>query len=359
MAGLYDPAVDEHTGRLELLNLLDERGFTIDEMVKGHAVDSGLPSMTSDRHLLGGDRVARAEAVAASGLEPEEFDAIATAFGFVAVDPGTPSDFARSEVETITMFGALSSMFSEAELVSFFRVIGSAMGRVAEAGVTLFLADVEAHHLNAGGSELEHALKIDEAVGLVDEMALGLGPILRRQVFQAVHRTRKSMLPGNDRYQFQYAVGFVDLVGFTEISGRLHASDLAVFIREFEGRAHDVVTEFGARVVKLIGDEVMFVATDPAAACRAAHALMEGFGHDDGHVLPRGGLAYGEVLARSGDYYGSVVNLASRLTDEAVPQELLVTESLAEAADGCVFEPAGRRMVKGFDQPITVRSFVS
>ena len=53
---------------------------------------------------------------------------------------------------------------------------------------------------------------------------------------------------------------------------------------DFEGRAHDVVTGFGARVVKLIGDEVMFVSTDPAAACRAGHALMEGFGHEDERV---------------------------------------------------------------------------
>lgn len=132
-----------------------------------------------------------------------------------------------------------------------------------------------------------------------------------------------------------------------------------MFIRDFEGRAHDVVTGFGARVVKLIGDEVMFVSTDPAAACRAGHALMEGFGHEDERVLPRGGLAFGDVLVRSGDYYGSVVNLASRLVDEAVPQEMLVTEELAEAAAGCEFEPAGRRMVKGFDAPVSVRSFVS
>ena len=65
------------------------------------------------------------------------------------------------------------------------------------------------------------------------------------------------------------------------------------------------------------------------------------------------------MLVRGGDYYGSVVNLASRLTDQAVPCELLVTEELAEAATRCTFEPAGRRVMKGFAEPVTVRSLVA
>ena len=88
---------------------------------------------------------------------------------------------------------------------------------------------------------------------------------------------------------------------------------------------------------------------------------MVGFGSADAMqpaVLPRGGIAFGEVLVRGGDYYGAVVNLASRLADQAVPSELLVTEQLAEAATGCTFEPAGRRVMKGFAEPVTVRSLV-
>ena len=135
--------------------------------------------------------------------------------------------------------------------------------------------------------------------------------------------------------------------------------ELAGFLRDFEGRAYDVVTGEGARVVKLIGDEVMFVASDPAAACRAASELMKGFGSEHELVVPRGGVAFGDVLVRGGDYYGPVVNLASRLVDEAVPQELLVTEELALVATGCTFEPAGRRMVKGFADPVSVRSFMA
>jgi adenylate cyclase len=142
------------------------------------------------------------------------------------------------------------------------------------------------------------------------------------------------------------------------LSRHLSAQELIAFVGSFEARAHEVVAAAGARVVKLIGDEVMFVATDPAAACQAGQALVEAFS-GEGHVLPRGGMAYGNVVLRGGDYYGTVVNLASRLADAAVPQELLVSGDLADAATECAFEPAGRRMIKGFDDPIAVHAMVA
>ena len=77
-----------------------------------------------------------------------------------------------------------------------------------------------------------------------------------------------------------------------------------------KGRPTTSSTPPARRLVKLIGDEVMFVATDPADACRAASGLMAGFGDEAERVVPRGGLAYGDVLVRGGDYYGSIVNLA-------------------------------------------------
>ena len=129
---------------------------------------------------------------------------------------------------------------------------------------------------------------------------------------------------------------------------------LKVFARERGfGRA---VTQNGARLVKLIGDEVMFVTPDANAACAVAQALMGTFRAGRTEVQPRGGLAFGPVLLQGGDYYGEVVNLASRLTDAAVPMELLVTSDLDEAADGYEFEPAGRRQLKGFADPVSVRS---
>ncbi len=356
-AGLFDPDEDAGTGRLELLGWLSNKGFSLDAMVDALAADS-LGSIAGDRRLVPGERLTRAQAIGVAAVDGDRFDRWAMAFGFVPVvgSPAGEIGFTREEARSIGLIGAMSSMFSDDEATSYLRVVGGSLSRIADAAVSLFLSDVESPMLLDGSSELDLAVNVHDAVGLLDGFAQQLDPILRRQVLQAIERSRRTTIERHERFRYRYAVGFVDLVGFTGISAGMDAQSLSRFLRDFEGRAYDVVTSAGARVVKLIGDEVMFVADDPGAACAAASELMSGFGAEDERVLPRGGLAYGDVLVRGGDYYGSVVNLASRLANEAVPQELLVTEELAEASSTCDFEPAGRRMVKGFDEPVSVRS---
>ena len=357
-AGLYDSSLHAGTERFELLEWLESLGFTIAQM---QAADEqgALSSLAGDSRVMPGSRLSRDEAIEMSGLDAASFDAFVTGLGFVGMSPASAEKigFTVDEVTAIVVLGSISPMFSFGEVMGFARVLGSSLGRIGEAAVSLFLTDVEGPHLDAGESEFGLAKKVYEAVGMLDELSRQLDPILRRQVMQATERTREA-IEGNERRLMRFAVGFVDLVGFTERAVAMTAIDLTNFVREFEGRAHDVMTQNGARVVKLIGDEVMFIATDPDAACRAAGALMKGFDEVGDRVLPRGGLAYGEVLVRGGDYYGSVVNLASRLVNEAVPQEVLVTDDLATAATSCTFEPAGRRVVKGFPDPISVHSLV-
>ena len=358
-AGLYDPDIEADTGRLELLQWLDAKGFTIDDMVEGVRTNS-LGSMVGDRRVVPGERLTQADALVVSGMTAERFDESVTAFGFVPVS-GSPDGevgITHAEAETIAGFDVLGAIFTPAEAMGFLRVVGSSIGRIADASLSLFLSEIESQSIESGETEFELAKKVEAGVGLLDGMAASFDPVLRRHMLQGIERTRRVTINGTERFQFRYAVGFVDLVGFTAISSAMEPRELAAFLRDFEGRSYDVVTSAGARVVKLIGDEVMFVASDPAAACRAASELMQGFGAEHELVVPRGGVAYGDVLVRGGDYYGPVVNLASRLVDEAVPQELLVTEELALATTGCTFEPAGRRLVKGFPDPVSVRSFI-
>ena len=356
-AGLYDPAVDADSGRLDLLAWLDEQGFTIDEMRHAFRTDA-LGAMAGDRRMVPGERHDRATAIERSGLSVDEFDAYSTAFGFVPIQgaPDGEVGYTDAEIESMATVGVLATMFSPDEAKSLVRVMGSSLARIGEAAVSLFLADIESPHVLSGDSELALALSVYDAVGLLDGLGERLDPILRRQMLQAVERTRRTSISETERFLYRYAVGFVDLVGFTAMSSGMEPRQLSTFMGRFEGEAHDVATRCGARIVKLIGDEVMFVATDPVAACTAAVELMSAFNSDHVGIAPRGGLAFGNVVLRGGDYYGSVVNLASRLVDEAVPLELLVTVELAEAATSCTFEPAGRRMVKGFADPVSVRS---
>jgi adenylate cyclase len=178
--------------------------------------------------------------------------------------------------------------------------------------------------------------------------------MFRSHMEVAIERFRRLGL-GRSVDTAHMTVGFVDLVGFTTLSTRLSARDLAGLIERFEEGAHDVVTARGGRLVKLIGDEVMFVTLEASAACDTALALCEEFATDPA-VTPRGALATGELLLRGGDYYGPIVNLASRLAELAVPRELLVTAAVAAEARSATlrFEPAGRRMLKGFEEPVAL-----
>ncbi len=359
-SGLYDPANPAHGGRVELLDWLIGLGFTIPEIQRWVMCNS-VSGVAGDRRLVPGERHEREYALALTAVEPADFDALSLAIGFVPIHGAPPGEvgYTDREIATLAQLGSLGSMFSRNEVLALLRVVGGSLTRIAEAAVSLFLFDVEGPHLEAGITELELARKVYDAAGLVDGLAELLDPLLRRQIQQAIERNRRSSIDEFERLKYRYAVGFVDLVGFTAHSGGLPTTELAEFLGRFESEAHDELARHGARAVKFIGDEVMFVATDPDAACAAALGLVEVFTSGLDGVVPRGGLAYGEVLLRTGDYYGAVVNLASRLVDLAVPMEVLVSEPMAEAAIHCRFEPAGKRLVKGFEHPITVRSLVA
>jgi class 3 adenylate cyclase len=357
-AGLLDPSVDAGNGRLELLQWLTDRGFSIEEMVAAH--DAGmLGALAGDRHLRGSASLTADEATELVGLEPDEVAKLATAFGFGALDQSGSAEVSldKQEAATLATFSALAGMFSEEEALGFARVVGSSIGRIAEAGVALFLTDVEGPSLAAAENELDLAKNVLAAVELLDEFMPMLDSVLRRHVLQSIERSRLSIMDEQERLQYRYAVGFIDLVGFTPLSQDMTAADLGVFLRTFEARANDAVTAAGARLVKLIGDEVMFVAPDVDAACKVATALMSEQETVDGRtVVPRGGVAVGPVLVRGGDYFGDVVTTASRLAGQAAPGELLVTEAFAAAATTLDFTDPTERQLKGFEAPVLVRS---
>ena len=120
------------------------------------------------------------------------------------------------------------------------------------------------------------------------------------------------------------SVGFVDLVGSTTLANTLEPADLAAALTHFDASSSEIVTQHGGRVIKLIGDEVMFVAADADTAADVAVALVDALDTDD--VLPpaRASVASGEVVARDGDYSGPIVNLAARAVTVARPSSVLV-----------------------------------
>ena len=359
-AGLYVPSEHDGTSRLELLCWLESLGVTIPAMQKADALGE-LPPLASDQRMLGGPILGKAEALEIAAMDEEDFDRYANALGFQRLEwsPDDSLGFTRAEAELFAGFDAITEMFTDEDALAFVRVIGTSLNRLGEAAVSLFMGDVETRMLASGHDDFEIAKMGYEATGLMDGFTDTLDPILRRHLMQANERARDAMISPEERLQYRYAVGFVDLVGFTERSASMTPHELARFIRDFEAQAHDVVNREGARLVKLIGDEAMFTAPDADAVCRSAKGLLTAFGEGDDAVVPRGGVALGDVIALGGDYFGPVVNLASRLVDEAVPSEILVSADVVEAATSCTFEPAGRRMVKGFSDPVVVHSLTT
>ena len=121
------------------------------------------------------------------------------------------------------------------------------------------------------------------------ELGEMMGPLFRHHLWLAIQRQRAAMAHRRRPPPVQVSIGFVDLVGFTPITAAMGSAELLEFMRQFHSRTYDVVTRSGGRVVKHIGDEIMFTSGDLAGGCEIAFALIEAF--DDADSLPRGGLA--------------------------------------------------------------------
>lgn len=125
-------------------------------------------------------------------------------------------------------------------------------------------------------------------------------------------------------------VGFADLTSSTEYLVQLGAAELASFVQRFESIARDVISTAGARVVKTIGDAVLFVADTPEIGAEVALNLSSSIEKAADVPPVRIGMVWGRLLSRFGDVFGPPVNLAARLTDIAAPGTILVDQPTAD-----------------------------
>ncbi|MBN9621005.1 MAG: adenylate/guanylate cyclase domain-containing protein, partial [Actinobacteria bacterium] len=130
------------------------------------------------------------------------------------------------------------------------------------------------------------------------------------------------------------AIGFADLSGFTALTRRLTEAELRELLEAFESFSTEIVGAHGGRIVKTIGDEVLFQTDEPVAAAEIALELIDAAAVDDRLPELRAGLAYGPVVSRLGDVFGSTVNIASRLTSSSRPGWVLVDREMHDALAG-------------------------
>jgi adenylate cyclase len=128
-------------------------------------------------------------------------------------------------------------------------------------------------------------------------------------------------------------VGFADMVEFTRTTRELPPLELLELVDGFQAVAADLVATHHGRVVKTVGDEVLFITEHPAEAAEIALGFIEQVRAIESLPQLRIGMALGPVLTRFGDVYGEVVNIASRLTTHAKPGRILIDAALAEALE--------------------------
>jgi adenylate cyclase len=342
--GLLDGASDRDA-RLELLRSLEQEGFSLDELREAAAHDR-LALLPMERVLAGeGKLYTREELAEETGLDQAFLDEAARALG---VPVRQPDERAITEEEMELSLNAkvlLDAGLSPESFLELTAVMSRSMQNIAASLTSVF---GEAF-LHPGDTERDLGLRYAEALRNLGPLAAPtlqhmLNLRLREQMREAVigqAELQSGRLAGSQ----PVTVGFVDIVGFTELGEEIAAEDLGGVVRSFERSVADAVDP-PVRLVKTIGDAAMLVAPEPGPVVDTVLSLVDR-SKDDGPLL-RGGVASGEGLARAGDWYGRPVNLASRLTSFARRGTVVTSSEVREAAgDGYDWSAAGSRRFKG------------
>ncbi len=271
------------------------------------------------------------EVAARSGIEAGQLRELWRALGFPDPRPGERV-FTDTDVEMLTdVVKFIDAGSLEADLaLQMSRVIGSSLNRIATALVDAADSQVTSRR-EAGESSEEAQLAAVRAADVLPLMPRIMDQVWRRHLGAAARR--RIVRATADEGQI-VCVGFADLVGFTAQTQELPEQQLAEVVGRFETIAFDLTSAHGGRIVKMIGDEVMFTCDDVIAGAELALDMAATYRLDDHLSDVRVGMASGRVLERDGDVFGSVVNLASRITNVAFPGAVIVSQDMHDALEG-------------------------
>ena len=287
-----------------------------------------------ERALLGSKRTfTRKEVADKAGVPIEVAQELWQQLGF----PRTADDdvaFTKEDLKALQRTNDLISLgiLTPESQAAMVRTWGRSFARLAEWQVNL-LADIAiaGEHPQERLSEL-----MDTVLPRVEKLQ---SYVWRRHLEGAASRRLAQVADEGPGTTSTMAVGFVDIVGYTGQSKTMSDSDLVHWVENFENEMTRTVVDLGGRVIKTIGDEVLFVSEDPVAAAEVSLIVTER-GEDDDDEFPRvrAGVAYGEVVSRLGDVYGPTVNIAARLTSVARPGSVLVDRGAHEVLSGPLAE---------------------
>ncbi|AJC56329.1 MULTISPECIES: adenylate/guanylate cyclase domain-containing protein [Streptomyces] len=248
------------------------------------------------------------------------------AMGFA--DIGQVKALTEADVLALRRLAGLveAGLLSEAMAVQVARSTGQTTARLADWQIDSFLEGLTEPQ-DSGLTRTEITYPLVEL--LLPELEEFLVYVWRRQLAAATGRVVQAQ-DDAEMVDRRLAVGFADLVGFTRLTRRLEEEELGELVEAFETTAADLVAAHGGRLIKTLGDEVLFAADDAGIAAEIGLRLIETMGHDETMPELRVGIAFGTVTTRMGDVFGTTVNLASRLTSIAPKDTVLVDQAFAE-----------------------------
>ena len=334
--------------RAELIEWLLEQGITADEIRA-----APVPMLVASRRLMGddGDYVSTREISEGAGIDLDLLQRVQRAIGLVRVDdPDAAAHLRADGTAAAHAKDFLELGIHPDQVVQVVRVLAEGLSRAAEVMRYTALSTI----LQPGATELETAKR---SLALTSRIAPLLGPMIEdmllmqlrhmmeTEAVNASERAAGAPLPGARHI----TVAFADLVGFTRLGEEVPAEELGQLANRLADLARDVAAP-PVRFIKTIGDAVMFVCTDPVPLLDAVLKLVEITDGDNDFPRLRAGIASGSAVSRAGDWFGSPVNTASRVTAAARPGTVLAAESardeLGDAA-GFSWSFAGGRRLKG------------
>lgn len=239
--------------------------------------------------------------------------------------------FSRSDLLWARNTRRFLDVMSVDALIRSARVRGSALSAVARADLATIRDELLLPMRQAGADDLTMAVALAESAEALEDIARqALLHSYELQLDLHLDGELVAMAARSEREEVDIAVGFLDVEGYTALSARIDPAGLDAVIEAFERRVLEVTSRLaGVSPVKYLGDAVMLVSADP---CQLADAMLTLTEPVEGlaEAPLRGGMAFGPVLVREGDYFGSPVNLAARLTDQARAWKVLADDDLED-----------------------------
>ncbi|MDQ3878207.1 MAG: adenylate/guanylate cyclase domain-containing protein [Actinomycetota bacterium] len=281
-----------------------------------------------------------------AGVDLEIARRIWRALGFPDVDDNVKA-FGTDDVSALHVTKQiLDSGWPVEEILSISRVYGQSISRIADAETRGFTTVFLQPQTGDGATIEDLAVRLAPGIFRMLDLSATLLDYLHRKHLSVAIEGVVSSSGGATEVM---SAGFVDIVGFSQLSEELHGGDLGDDLSLFDDIAISACAEAGARLVKLVGDAAMFVSSDPAAAIEAALEILEQVEECDKLPVARAGVDHGEVVPKDGDYFGRPVNVAARMTAFARPGSLVTSRAALDAAGDTrlAVSRVGTRKLKG------------